>query len=90
MDAANRATDDFEGDRRSWNGDLGPWDLDETFDIEYFSDAELSNGRNSPQFEEVCQCTHTGSVVPNEVIILSSSSDEDNDIEILEYDPPQE
>ena len=84
MDAAERAVDDFEGDRLSWNRGLGPWFSLFSSETEYSSAKELSNSSSSPPFEAICDCYHNGKVYSREVIILSSDSDEEEDVQIIE------
>jgi len=84
MDATERAVDAFEGDKLSQARGRLPWWLSpESSATEYSSAVQLSNNSSSPQDEEVCDCAASGTKSCHEVIILSSDSDEDDDVEII-------
>ena len=83
MDAADYATNDLHGHRLSWNRGPGPWFLPESLEMKYSSAIELSNASSCSPFEEVYESIGTGRVYIDEVIILSSDSDEDDDVDIM-------
>ena len=83
MNAPEDAANDFEGDKLSWNRWPRWRFLAESSDTEYSSAIELSNGRSSPPFEEVCESIGSGRVYTEEVIVFSANFDEDDDVDIL-------
>ena len=83
MNAAEDAAIQFEGDRHSLNWWPGPWFLDESTETEYSSATELSNDTSSPQFEEDCESSRSTRVYTRDVIILTKTSDEDEEVDII-------
>ena len=83
MNAVEDAANDFEGDRFNCNRWPGPWFSAESANTEYSSAIELSNGSSFPPFEEICESIGSIRVYTEEVIVFSTNSDEDDDVNIL-------
>ena len=83
MNAAEDAATQFEGDRHSLNWWLGPWFSDESFETKYSSATELSNGTSNPQFEEDCESSGRTRVYTWEVIVLTKTSNENEEVDII-------
>ena len=83
MNAAEDAGSEFEGGRSSLKRWPGLWFSDESSDTEYSSATEVSNGTSSPQFEEDCESCGSIRVYTREIIVLTKTSDEDEDVDII-------
>ena len=83
MNAAKDAGSEFEGGRSSLKRWPGLWFSDESSDTEYSSATEVSNGTSSPQFEEDCESCGSIRVYTQEIIVLTKTSDEDEDVDII-------
>ena len=84
MNATEDAATEFEGDMRCLNRWPGPSVSDDSSDTEYSSATELSNASSSSQFEEDCECTRGSRVYTQEVIVFTKSTDEDEEVDILD------
>ena len=84
INATEDAASQFEGDRHSGNWWPGPWFSDESFETEYSSATEFSNGTSNPQFEEDCDSSGSTRVYTREVILLTENSNEDDEVDIIE------
>ena len=83
MNVAEDAGSEFEGGRSSLKRWPGLWFSDESSDTEYSSATEVSNGTSSPQFEEDCESCGSIRVYTREIIVLTKTSDEDEDVDII-------
>ena len=84
MNAAEDAGSQFEGGRRSLNRWSGEWFSHESSETEYSSATEVSNATSSPQFEEDCESCGSIRVYTREIIVLTETSDEDEDVDIIQ------
>ena len=83
MNAVEDATNQFEGGKCSLNHWPGPSFSAESSNTKYSSAIELSNGSSTPPFEEDCKSIGSGRVYTEEIIVFSTNSDEDEDVDIL-------
>ena len=83
MNAAEDAGSEFEGGRSSLKRWPGLWFSDESSNTEYSSATEVSNGTSSPQFEEDCESCGSIRVYTREIIVLTKTLDEDEDVDII-------
>ena len=83
MNVAEDAASQFERDRCSLNWWPGPWFSDESSEMEYSSATEVSYGTSSPQFEEDGESCGSITVYTREIIVLTETSDEDEDVDII-------
>ena len=60
-----------------------PWFSDESSETEYSSATEVSNSISSPQFEEDCESCDSIRVYTREIILLTETSDENEDVDII-------
>ena len=83
MNKAEDAGSHFQGDESSLNLWLRQWFSDESSETEYFSATEVSNSASSPQFEDDCESCESKRVYTWEIILLTETSDENEDVDII-------
>ena len=83
MNAAEDAGSHFQGDESSLNWWPGPWSSDDRSETEYSSATEVSNSTCSPQFEEDYDSCESIRVYTREIILLTETSDENEDVDII-------
>ena len=83
MNKAEDAGSNFQGDDSGLNWWPGPWFSDESSETEYTSATEVSNSTSSPQFEEDCESCGSVRVYTREIILLTETSDENEDVDII-------
>ena len=83
MNAAEDAGSHFERDESSLNRWPMPWFSDESSETEYSSTNEVSNSISSPLSEEDCESCDSIRVYTREIILLTETSDENEDVDII-------
>ena len=83
MNEAEDAGSHFQGDESSLNLWPRQWFLDESSETEYSSATEVSNSTSSPQFEDDCESCESIRVYTWEIILLTKTSDENEDVDII-------
>ena len=83
MNAAEDARSHLEGDESSLNQWPVPWFSDESSETEYSSATEVSNSISSPQFKEDCVSCDSIRVYTREIILLTETLDENEDVDII-------
>ena len=83
MNEAEDAGSHFQGDESSSNLWPGQWFSEESSATEYSSATEVSNSTSSPQFEDDCESCESIRVYTREIILLTETSDENEDVDII-------